>query len=107
MGDDLNERIAKAQAELEAQTRPPVRDTGKGLGLGLRMASDFVAAVIVGSLLGWGIDALFGTTPWGLIVCLVLGFITGVRLMVKTANEAGKTAGDADAGKLKDEGDGA
>ena len=103
MGDDLNERIAKAQAELDAQTRPTIPETGKGLGLGLRMASDFVAAVIVGALLGWGVDALFGWSPWALIVCLVLGFVPGVRLMVKAANEAGKTAGDVDAGKRKDD----
>lgn len=110
MGDDLNARIAKAQAELEAQTRPAVRRTGKGLGLGLRMASDFVAAVIVGALLGWGVDALFGWTPWGLIVCLVLGFITGVRLIVRAAGEAGKAGGANDAAAqagAKDKGDGA
>jgi ATP synthase protein I len=96
MGDDLNERIAKAQAELDAQTRPTIPETGKGMGLGLRMASDFVAAVIVGALLGWGVDTLFGWSPWALIVCLVLGFITGVRLMVKTANEAGKKKVEGD-----------
>jgi ATP synthase protein I len=104
MGDDLNDRIAKAQAELDAQKRPSLRSTGKGAGLGLRMASDFVAAILVGAAVGWGVDALFGWSPWGLIVCLVLGFIAGVRMIVRAANEAGKTAAS---GGTKDEGDGA
>ena len=37
MGDDLNERIAKAQAELDAQARPSTKEPmGKGMGLGFR-----------------------------------------------------------------------
>jgi ATP synthase protein I len=91
MGDDLNDRIAKAQAELDAQARPPRKSVdGAGTSLGFRMASDFIAAVIVGAVLGFGTDALLHSTPWGLIVCLVLGFITGVWNMVRTANASGK-----------------
>lgn len=94
MSDDLDKRIAKAQAELDARKRPTGLNTGKGMGLGFRMASDFVAAVIVGLVLGWGVDALFHTSPWGLIVCLILGFITGVRNVVRAANAANKAAGE-------------
>src|SRR5262245_41824766 len=84
MGDDLNERIAKAQAELDAQARPSRKSVdGPGMSLGFRMASEFVAAIIVGAILGFGIDALAHTFPWGLVVCLVLGFITGVWNMLR------------------------
>jgi ATP synthase protein I len=97
MGDDLNERIAKAQAELDAQARPSKKSVdGPGASLGFRMASDFIAAVIVGAVLGFGIDVLLHSTPWALIVCLILGFITGVWNMVRTANAARKTAAPPD-----------
>lgn len=88
MGDDLDKRIAKAQAELDAQKRPALAQSGPGMGLGFRMAADFIAAAIVGAVLGWGIDAIFHTTPWGLVACLLLGFVTGVRNIVKAANAA-------------------
>jgi len=89
--DDLNKRIAKAQAELDAQARPSKNAlTGPGMGLGFRMAADFVAAILVGAVLGWGIDAIFGSTPWGLIAFLMLGFITGVWNVVRTAQAANK-----------------
>jgi ATP synthase protein I len=101
MGDDLNERIAKAQAELDAQARPSSLESAGKMGLGFRMASDFVAAVLVGAGLGWGMDELFGWSPWGLVVCLILGFITGVRNVVVAANQSAKAAA------AKDEGDGA
>lgn len=86
--DDLNDRIAKAQAKIDAKERPAYMSTGKGMGLGFRMASDFAAAVIVGVALGWGLDALFGWSPWGLLSCLMLGFVAGVRNVVATASKA-------------------
>jgi ATP synthase protein I len=93
MGDDLNERIAKAQAELDAQKRPPKRlADGRGMGLGFRMAADFVAAIIVGALLGSGIDYLLHSSPWGLIVCLMIGFVTGVWNVVRVAQQANNAA---------------
>jgi ATP synthase protein I len=91
--DDLNKRIAKAQAELDAQARPSKSAlNGPGMGLGFRMAADFVAAIIVGAVLGWGIDAIFGTTPWGLLALLMLGFVTGVWNVVRTAQQVSKAA---------------
>jgi ATP synthase protein I len=99
MGDDLNDRIAKAQAELDAQARPKHDVDGQGMGLGLRMAADFVAAIIVGAVLGFGIDWLLKTSPWGLIVCLILGFITGVWNVVRTANSVSKKANSPPDGK--------
>ena len=102
--DDLNDRIAKAQAKIDAQERPALASTGKGMGLGFRMASDFAAAVIVGVILGLGIDAVFKVSPWATIVCLMLGFIAGVRNVVSTAMKANRAPqGDV----TKGEGDGA
>ena len=94
--DDLNKRIAKAQAELDAQARPSKNAmNGPGMGLGFRMAADFVAAILVGALLGWGVDEIFGTTPWGLVTLLMLGFVTGVWNVVRTAQKANKAAAPA------------
>jgi ATP synthase protein I len=92
MGDDLNKRIAKAQAELDAQKRPSgqLAEGGQGMGLGFRMAADFVAAIIVGALLGAGVDYLLHSSPWGLIVCLMIGFVTGVWNVVRAAQQANR-----------------
>jgi len=63
-------------------------------GLALRVGSDFIAGIIVGGLLGWGIDRTFGTTPWGLIICLALGFVTGTKLAIRSANEINERGAD-------------
>lgn len=90
MSEDLNQRIADAQAKLNARKQPSGLDSARGVGTGFKMASDFIAAVIVGAGLGWGLDELFGWSPWGLIICLLLGFITGVKNVVASASEAAR-----------------
>ena len=67
---DLAARIARAQNERPVQAaadRMRQREM-TGLGRAFRLASEFVAAVIVGAALGWGADMLFGTAPCRLVV---------------------------------------
>jgi ATP synthase protein I len=47
-----------------------------------------VAGVVVGAGLGWGIDHFLSTSPWGLIVFLLLGFIAGVVNVIRSAGVA-------------------
>jgi ATP synthase protein I len=56
-----------------------------GLGTALRLSSEFIAGVVVGAVLGWFIDRLAGTSPWGLIVFLLLGFVAGVLNVLRSA----------------------
>ena len=57
----------------------------KGMGRAFRLASEFIAAIIVGAGLGLGIDRLFGTTPWAMVTLLILGFCAGVLNVVRAA----------------------
>jgi ATP synthase protein I len=60
------------------------------MALGFRLSSELVAGVVVGALIGWGIDHVASTSPWGLIVMVPLGFIAGVVNVVRSANKAGR-----------------
>jgi ATP synthase protein I len=55
------------------------------MAIGLRLSSELVAGVLVGAALGWGFDRLLSTSPWGLIVFLLLGFTAGVINVMRTA----------------------
>ena len=50
---------------------------GNVLSLALRVTSEFVAAVLVGTAIGWGIDRAAGTSPIFLIVLLLMGAAAG------------------------------
>jgi len=52
---------------------------------GFRLSSELIAGVVVGAGIGWGIDRLLSTSPWGLIVFFLLGFTAGVLNVVRSA----------------------
>ncbi len=72
--DSLARRIAAARA-----AEPARRDGAKqGENAGWQVASEFIGAMLAGGFIGWFIDRQFGTGPWGLIILLMLGFVTGL-----------------------------
>ena len=51
-----------------------------GLGQAVRIGTELLAALIVGGGLGWVDDTyVLGTTPWVMVVGLMLGAGAGVR----------------------------
>ena len=62
-----------------------------GLGQAMRVGTDLLASLIVGGFLGWLLDSyVFGTTPWGVVIGLVLGLIAGIRNTFRAAQRWGK-----------------
>ncbi|GGE14866.1 ATP synthase protein I [Aureimonas endophytica] len=83
-GDALAARIAESRARLPGNQPEANRTQGmRGVAEGFKIASEFVAGVLVGTAIGYGIDSLFGTRPFGLIVFLLIGFAAGVLNVVR------------------------
>lgn len=76
------------------------------MGRAFRFASEFVAAIIAGGLIGYGIDIVLGTRPWAMIVLLLLGFAAGVLNVMRAAAELNAdAASEANAGSVPDDDD--
>ena len=91
-GDDLERRkrelgaaIAARRPRQEQDETAPKTGGMSGLGYALRLSSEFVAGVLVGAAIGWFVDRIAGTTPWGLIGFLLLGFVAGVLNTLRSA----------------------
>lgn len=85
---DLHVRLSDLQRRVEA--RKPKREVqaatdanARGYAQAMRLSSEFIAGIVVGVALGWGVDELFGTRPFGLIIFLLLGFAAGVFNVLK------------------------
>jgi ATP synthase protein I len=63
------------------------------MAMGFRLSSELVAGVGVGALLGWAFDRLLSTSPFGLIVFLLLGFTAGVVNVIRSAGVAPNKTG--------------
>jgi ATP synthase protein I len=70
--------------------------------VGWRMVTELVAGLGIGFVIGLGLDTLFGTTPFLMIVFLMAGFAAGVKTMLRTARELQ----GAQAGRAEDEKEG-
>lgn len=62
------------------------------MGRALRYAAEFMAAIIVGTLIGYTIDYALGTTPWAMIGLMMVGFAAGVLNVVRAAAESNAAA---------------
>ncbi|HEX2018884.1 MAG TPA: AtpZ/AtpI family protein [Aurantimonas sp.] len=90
----LARRIAEQRRRLPENREPPDRSQGmQGVAQGLKIASEFVAGVIVGAAIGYLIDMLAGTSPFGLITFLMIGFAAGVLNVIRGASGSGPVGG--------------
>jgi len=83
---DLSGRIAAERSEQAESAKPPSSmQNASGYARGYRLVSEFVAGTLVGGLIGYGFDWLFGTLPFGLIIFLLLGFGAGILNLARAA----------------------
>jgi ATP synthase protein I len=55
------------------------------LGAAFKMSTEFVAAVAVGTIIGFIFDNWFGTKPWLILIFFFVGVVTGILNVVKSA----------------------
>jgi ATP synthase protein I len=90
----LDQRLSEIRDSRKIRTDQPGSEGGGGaarasaMALGFRLSSELIAGVVVGALLGWAFDRLLSTSPWGLIVFVLLGFTAGVINVVRSAGVA-------------------
>lgn len=90
---ELRLRLDRLSASLDRETKEQQAAAGpspqvNNVGLVFRFASEFVAGVLVGGLIGWGLDWAFGSSPVFLIVFLLVGFGAALTNMVRVAKAA-------------------
>jgi ATP synthase protein I len=80
----------KIGTDQSASEQDAAQAKASAMAVGLRLSSELVAGVLVGAALGWGFDRLLSTSPWGLIVFLLLGFTAGVINVMRSAGVMAK-----------------
>lgn len=85
----LDERLDALAAQ---QKRKPLRFDAEGSGAGYRLIAELIGGVLGGLGLGWVVDRLAGTSPWGLIVGVLLGSGAAVFAIARSAGRMSATA---------------
>ncbi|HQT64386.1 MAG: hypothetical protein B7Z75_05090 [Acidocella sp. 20-57-95] len=62
----------------------------KAINLAMRLGVELVAAMVIAVVIGWGLDQLFHTKPWLMILMVPVGMAAGLRnLMRATGSKTG------------------
>ena len=80
MKNDLSDRLE--QKLKKSKNNNFKKDNGYSIGFKISM--DLISSIIVGALIGIGLDKIFSTKPIFFIIFLVLGIIAGFYSLFKT-----------------------
>ena len=59
-------------------------------GEAFKLSTELVAAVVVGTIIGFILDNWFGTKPWLILIFFFVGVIAGIMNVVKSAKKMQK-----------------
>jgi ATP synthase protein I len=87
----LKQRASEIGSKLEGVKKrhegPSAAGRGAAMGRGMRIATELVAGVLVGSVLGWYLDQWLGTKPWLFILFFLLGTAAGMMNIIRQASQ--------------------
>jgi ATP synthase protein I len=83
--DALEARLKAAREREEQRNRPKVQGADANYRSGNRALANLLGGIIGGLVIGFAIDALAGTAPWGLLAGLFLGTGSAFRSIILAA----------------------
>ena len=92
----LDSRLKNARDHVQDPLNQPgaeKAEKGGVLGLAFRVSVEIVSAVAIGVGIGWLLDGWLETTPWLMVVFVVLGFAAGILNVYRLAAGFGYAAG--------------
>ena len=67
--EDFKTRLKIAKSKIKKQINPNDEKRGSFMGNAFKLGTELVAAVGVGTIIGFILDSWFGTKPW--LICLL------------------------------------
>ena len=78
-------RLEIAKNKILKKTRVSKQSSSSNMGVAFKLSTEMVAAVIVGTIIGFILDNWFGTKPWLILIFFFVGVIAGILNVVRSA----------------------
>ncbi len=88
--DNFKTRLEIAKSKIKKKVLSEGEKRGSFMGNAFKLGTELVAAVGVGTIIGFILDSWFGTTPWLIIIFFFLGAAAGIMNVIKAANRMQK-----------------
>ena len=85
--EDLKTRLKIAKSKLQKDKTQNADKKGIFLGNAFKLGTELVAAVIVGTIIGFILDNWFGTKPILIIIFFLLGAVAGIMNVFRAAKK--------------------
>ena len=88
--EDFKTRLKIAKSKVKKQILSDSEKKGSFMGSAFKLGTELVAAVGVGTIIGFILDSWFDTKPWLIIIFFFLGTAAGILNVIRTANRMQK-----------------
>jgi len=88
--EDFKTRLKIAKSKIKKQVKSDSDKRGSFMGSAFKLGTELVAAVAVGTIIGFILDSWFDTKPWLIIIFFFLGAAAGMINVIRTANRMQK-----------------
>ena len=84
--NNFKTRLRIAKKEILKKNLNDNEKRGLFMGSAFRLGTELVAAVAVGTIIGFILDNWFDTKPWFIIIFFFVGVVAGMLNVIRTAN---------------------
>ena len=88
--EEFKTRLRIAKSKIKKQVQSDSEKKGSFIGSAFKLGTELVAAVVVGTIIGFILDSWFDTKPWLIIIFFFLGTAAGILNVIRTANRMQK-----------------
>jgi len=88
--DTFKTRLEIAKKKISKKNLEKNAHPGSKIGIAFKMSTELVAAVLVGTIIGFILDNWFGTKPWLILIFFFVGVIAGISNVIKSAKNMQK-----------------
>ena len=88
--DQFKTRLPIAKDKLSRNKLYNKNQNSSLIGAAFKISTELVAAVAVGTIIGFILDKTFGTKPWLIIIFFFIGVVVGIINVVKSAKNMQK-----------------
>ena len=88
--EDFKTRLKIPKSKIKKQLDNDNEKRGSFMGSAFKLGTELVAAVAVGTIIGFILDTLFDTKPWLIIIFFFLGAAAGMLNVIRAANRMQK-----------------
>ena len=88
--DPLKTRLEIAKNKVSKKNLFDKKNNPSPIGIAFKLSTELVAAVAVGTIIGFIFDKTFGTKPWFILIFFFVGVVAGITNVIKSAKNMQK-----------------